>query len=86
MICMTVFDFAVFVRCNDDAFINGHCSCFRSRQVPGQSHHPRRNPPQLNEHDQDGADKQLVGKGVQKLFEARNHIPLTGNMPIKENR
>ena len=51
---------------------------------PPQPRNPRRNPPQLNEHDQDGADKQLVGKGVQKLSEARNHIPLTGNMPIKK--
>ena len=44
--------------------------------------HPCRNPSQFHKHDQDGADDQLVGKGIQKLPEARNHIPLTGDMPV----
>lgn len=41
------FDFAVFVRCNDDAFINGHCSQTGHGKFPANDDdsHPRRTHP-----------------------------------------
>ena len=79
-------DLAVFVRGNNDALINGHCTQTGHGKLPADDDdgHPCRNPSQFHKHDQDGADEQLVGKGIQKLPEARNHIPLTGDMPVQE--